>query len=269
MISMRPSRVLKKLRDGGVALSFKHNLSDPRAVDIAAMSGFDCVWICMEHIGLDWTAVEAQIYAAKSWDTDVVVRVDRGSYSDYIRPLELDATGIMVPHIMSLEDARNVVRMTRFQPIGRRPVDGGNADGRYCSMPFAEYLRQANEQRFVIVQIEDPEPLDDLDAICALEGIDVIFFGPGDFSHGIGAPGQMDDPRISDARKRVAEAAAKHGKVAGTVASLENMEDIVKQGFRFINIGADVLAISEYCRNIVATFQNSSAAKTSSTYRAG
>ena len=269
MISMRPSRVLKKLRDGGVALSFKNNLSDPRVTDIAAMSGFDCVWICMEHIGLSWPAVEAQIYAAKSWDVDVLVRVPRGSYSDCIKPLELDAAGIMVPHVMSVEDARNVVRMTRFHPIGRRPVDGGNADGRYCNMPFTDYIRQANEQRFVIVQIEDPEPMDDLDAICAVEGIDMIFFGPGDFSHGIGAPAQMDHPRVVDARKRVAEAAIKHGRFAGTTGGLDNVEDLVKLGYRFVNIGADVLAISEYCKNIVSTFRKSPIAKISSVYGAG
>ncbi len=67
--------------------------------------------------------------AAKVFDVDAIVRVPRGSYSDMIRPLELDAAGIMVPHVMSAEDARQVVRWTRFAPVGLRPLDGGNADG--------------------------------------------------------------------------------------------------------------------------------------------
>ena len=104
----------------------------------------------------------------------------------------MDASGIMVPHIMSLEDAKRVVWMTRFHPIGRRPVDGGNADGAYCAVDFVQYLQEANENRFLCVQIEDPEPLDELEAIVKLDGIDIVFFGPGDFSHGIGAPGQFD-----------------------------------------------------------------------------
>ena len=129
-LEMRPSRTLAKLRSGGVAsCCFKLNLADARAAEIAAMAGFDCLWTDREHVPNDLSAVEKIIWAAKAHNADVIVRVPRGSYSDYIRPLELDAAGIMVPHIMSLADAQNVVRMTRFHPVGRRPVDGGNADG--------------------------------------------------------------------------------------------------------------------------------------------
>ncbi|NLO74170.1 MAG: aldolase, partial [candidate division WS1 bacterium] len=168
---MRPSRVLAKLRAGGVASCFKLNLADARAVEIAAIAGFDCVWLDMEHAANDNTAIEQGIWAAKSRDVDTLVRVARGSYSDYVRPLEMDASGIMVPHVMSLADAQVVVRMTRFHPLGRRPVDGGNADGAYCKIDFQDYLRQANEQRFLVMQIEDPEPLAELDTIAALPGL--------------------------------------------------------------------------------------------------
>ena len=251
MREMRRSRVLSKLRGGGSAISYKTNLADARSVEIAARAGFDCVWTCMEHVGNDLSAIEQQVWAAKAYDCDLMVRVPRGSYSDYVRPLELDAAGIMVPHVMSAEDAAEVVRMTRFQPLGRRPVDGGNADGAYCAIEFVEYLRQANEQRFVILQIEDPEPMEELDEIAAVEGYDVLFFGPGDFSHGIGAPGQWEHPQLSDARQRVVEAALKHGKFAGTVATLDTVEEIVEMGYRFVNIGADVTCLIEYCLDIV------------------
>ena len=218
------------------------------------MHGFDCIWVCMEHIANTWAAVENQIWAAKAHDVDIMVRVSRGSYSDYIKPLELDASGIMVPHIMSLEDAKNVVRMTRFHPVGRRPVDGGNADGAYCNMDFKEYLNEANEKRFIAVQIEDPEPLDELDAIAELNGIDMLFFGPGDFSHGIGAPGVWDHPKLIETRKRVAETAQKHGKIAGTTGSIENLNELIDMGYRFINTGADYFALNEYCKRIVDEF---------------
>jgi 4-hydroxy-2-oxoheptanedioate aldolase len=251
---MRPSRVLRKLRAGKVASCFKLNLSDPRAAEIAAMAGFDSLWVCLEHVPTDWSAMENQIRVAKNFDVDTMVRVSRGSYSDYILPLEADAAGIMVPHLMGLEDAKKVVRMTKFHPIGRRPVDGGNADGAYCNIEFKEYLRQANEQRFVCVQIEDPEPLDELDEIAALEGIDMLFFGPADFSHGIGAPGQWDHPLIAETRKRIAKVSAAHGKLAGTVASPENIEEYVAMGYRFLSMGADVLGLSRYCEDVAAVF---------------
>ena len=251
---MRKSKVLAKLRNGENVSCYKINLADARSCEIAAMAGFDCVWTDMEHIGQDWSVIASCIWATKAHDTDILVRVSRGGYSDYIRPLELDATGIMVPHIMSLQDAKNVVHMTRFHPIGKRPIDGGNADGAYTAMDFNEYLQQANQERFVILQIEDPEPLDELDAIAALPGYDMLLFGPGDFTQGIGAPGQWSHPRVTETRKRVAEAALRHGKFAGTVGSPENLADLHAMGYQFVNIGADVVALKNYCQSLMQSF---------------
>jgi len=252
-MKMRPSKVLKKLRDGEVVSCFNIHL-DPQVTDIAGMAGFDCVWIDREHLAADWSSLQMHIWAAKSNDMDVMVRVSRGGYSDYIKPLELDATGIMVPHIMGVDDARKVVQMTRFHPIGRRPLDGGNADGGYATIDYKDYLPQANKERFVIVQIEDPEPLDDLDAIAALDGIDMLFFGPADFSQGIGSPGNWVHPALVDARRQVAEVAIKHGKFAGTTGSINNMNDLIKLGYKFINVGADVIGIGTYCKQLIAGF---------------
>jgi len=254
-IEMRPSRVLERLRAGEVVSCFKINLSCARAVEIPAMFGFDCIWLDMEHTANDWSIVEKQILAAKTHKVDTLVRVARGGYSDYIKPLELDASGIMVPHIMSLQDAKNVVRMTRFHPIGRRPIDGGNADGAYCNIEFKEYIRQANERRFVAIQIEDPEPLNELEEIASLKGIDIIFFGPGDFSHAIGALGEWKHPKVIETRKRIAEVCLTHGKFAGTVGSLTNLEELIEMGYRFISLGADVVGLSQYCKDLLAVFQ--------------
>ncbi len=258
-LHMRPSRVLAKLRAGAVANCFKLNLADARAAEIAALAGFDCIWPDLEHVPNDLSVIETMIWAAKAYNVDVLARVSRGSYSDYVRPLEMDAAGILVPHVMSLADAEQVVRMTRFHPVGRRPVDGGNADGAYCGIDFLDYLRQANEQRFVAVQIEDPEPLAELDAIAALPGIDMLFFGPGDFSHSIGAPAQWDHPRLLDARRRVAEAALAHGKFAGTVASPANLDELLALGYRFLSMGGDVIGLMQYCQSLMAEFTARSA----------
>lgn len=254
-MEMRPSRVLQKLRSGQVVGCFKTNLSCARAAEIAGMAGFDCLWTDMEHTANDWPVVEKQILAAKVYNMDVMVRVTRGSYSDYIRPLELDAAGIMVPHVMSLEDARNVVRMTRFHPVGRRPIDGGNADGAYTNIDLVEYTGQANANRFLAIQIEDPEPLDDLEKIAKLPGIDIIFFGPGDFSHGIGVLGDWDNAKIIETRKRVADIALANGKIAGTVGNPGNLDDLIKMGYRFISMGADVVGLSQYCKSLAQEFR--------------
>jgi 4-hydroxy-2-oxoheptanedioate aldolase len=255
MKSMRPSRVLRKLRAGQVVSCFKLNLSCARAAEIAAMAGFDCLWHCREHIGNDWSVLEQQIWAAKGYDVDVMARVSRGSSSDYVVPLELDAAGILVPHVLTAADARQIVRMTRFHPLGLRPVDGGNADGAYCNIHFNDYLRQANEERFVAIMIEDREAIEELDAIAAVEGIDILFFGPADFSQSIGAPGQWDHPEIARARKRVAEVCARHGKFAGCPATPETLPQWIELGYRFFAMGADVVGLSEYCRQMMAAFR--------------
>ncbi|MEN8193792.1 MAG: aldolase/citrate lyase family protein [Bacteroidota bacterium] len=252
-MKMRKSRVLKKLRAGGVVSCLNVHL-DAQVSDIAGLSGFDCLWIDREHLAQDWSTLQTHVWAAKSHDMDVMVRVSRGSYSDYIKPLEMDAAGIMVPHIMGIEDARKVVHMTRFHPIGRRPLDGGNADGGYAVMDYTNYLKQANEQRFVILQIEDPEPLDDLEEIAALDGIDMLFFGPADFSQGIGAPGDWNHPKLLETRKRVAEVAIKHGKFAGTPAGIDNLDEMIAMGYKFLAIGADVVAVGAYCKQLMDGF---------------
>ena len=253
---MRYSKVLKKLRAGEFVSCIKINIDNAIVTEIAAISGFDCVWVDQEHCSQDWATLQAQIFSTKTHDTDILVRVKRGSYSDYIKPLEMDATGIMVPHIMSLEDAKKVVHMTRFHPVGRRPIDGGNADGAYTNLDFNEYLKQANEQRFVILQIEDPEPLDELEEIAALPGYDMLFFGPGDFSQGIGAPGEWNHPKLIETREKVAALANKHNKFAGTTGGIDMLKNFKDMGYHFVSAGADVVGLSSYFTNLTGRFHN-------------
>ena len=244
-MNMRESRVLRKMRAGEVAVAVKLNLSDARNAELAAMCGVDCIWIDMEHVPNNWDAIENAVRAAKIYDCDTLTRVAKGGYNDLIRPLEADSTGIMVPHLMSLEEARKIVYFTKFHPIGRRPIDGGNADGKFCLVNENDYIRQANEQRFVVVQIEDPEPLAELEEICALPGLDMIFFGPADFSQGAGIPNQFAHPLIDETRRRIAECARRHGKFAGTVGGAGNFDRLVEMGYNFISVGADVIFLQE------------------------
>ena len=253
-MKMRESQVLRKLRAGEIVNCIKLNLCDGYVAELAAIAGFDCIWLDREHVVQDWSVITAQNWAAKAHDTDVMVRVSRGSYSEYVKPFEIDVSGIMVPHIMSIEDAKKVIRMTRFHPVGRRPIDGGNSDGGYSAMDFDYYLEQSNRQRFVVLQIEDPEPLDALDAIADLEGYDMLFFGPGDFSQGIGAPGQWNHPKLVETRELVAKVAHKYGKYAGTVGRIDNLNQLTDMGYGFISIGADVVGLTNYFKNLIERF---------------
>lgn len=248
------SRSLEIMRQGGVAKCTKLSLSDSRAIEIAGLSDFDCLWVCTEHVPNDWAVVERQVLAAKAYGKDLLVRVARGSYSDMIKPLELDASGIMVPHVMDVEDARKIVRDTRFYPIGRRPIDGGNADGKFCNIEVTEYLRQSNTRKMLIVQIEDKEAEPYVDDICSVEGIDVVFFGPGDYSHSLGIPGEINHPKVEEMRKRIVRACHEHGKFAGTTCSPQEVPRIRAMGYQFISTGGDVLGLHAYFEKCRAAF---------------
>lgn len=252
--SMRTSRVLEKLRAGKVATCFKINTSCMEVAEIVALSGFDCLWLDREHCVNGWQDIKAQILAGKAYGADTMVRVSRGPYSDMIKPFEMDATAIMVPHVMSLEEAKKIVYYTKFHPVGRRPIDGGNADGAYCLLDGAKYMQQANEQRFTVLQIEDPEPVEELEAIAALPGYDMLFFGPADFSQGIGDPLNFSNPLLKQTRKRVAELARKNGKFAGTTGSAQNAAELIDLGYNFISMGADVVGVGAYCEKILEDY---------------
>lgn len=252
-MEMRKSKVLKKMRNGEVAVSLKLNLDDPRGVEIAAMCGCDCIWIDREHVPNDNRAIEDAVRAAKIYDVDILTRVAKcGGYAGLIHPLEADSTGIMVPHLMSLKEAKEIVYYTKFHPVGRRPLDGGNADGKFCLVEPLTYMKQANEERFVVVQIEDPEPLAELDEICALDGIDMIFFGPADFSQGMGIPCKFDDPKIAETRKLIAETAKKYGKFAGTTGGPGNIAEYAAMGYDFVNVAADVIALANVYNDAIS-----------------
>jgi len=253
MFTPRRSRVLDLLRAGKRALCYKASFNSPHIAEVVGMCGFDALWICQEHVPMDHETMQNIIRAGKTRDLDTIVRVAKGSYSDYIRPLEADAAGIMVPHLMSLAEAEYIAHTVRFAPVGLRPLDGGNADGLYCLLDGREYMKFCNENRLVIVQIEDPEPLSELDKICQVPGIDMIFFGPGDFSQAIGDPCNFANPEIARVRRLVLETAHKYGKFAGTV-SVPSLKVCLEEGFDFVNGGSDVRAIGRDCQAVRRTF---------------
>jgi 4-hydroxy-2-oxoheptanedioate aldolase len=252
---MHESVVLKKLRSGEAAWCAKTNLTDPNVVEIMGYVGIHCVWLCMEHGPIDFQTVHNQVRTAKMGGMDSMVRVAKGSYSDFIRAFEMDATGIMVPHCMSAEEARNIVRMTRFQPVGRRALDSGNSDGPFCMQPLDEYLRFSNEQKFVVVQIEDKEAVDCMEDIVAVDGIDAFFIGPADLSHSYGVPGQFDHPAVQGAVEKLAALAKKYNRFWGLPCGPEDAPKRIAQGAQFLAAGSDVIAIADMFRKMRAGYE--------------
>lgn len=266
-MKLRASRLLRELRAGQRPTVIKLNLIDPRVVELAGLAGASAVWLCNEHVPNDWLNLEHQIRAAKLHDMDTIVRVEKGSYSNYIKPFEADATAIMVPHVAHPDEARQIVDMVRCYPMGRKPLDSGNLDGLFCQVPLAEYATHCNTERLVILQIESPEAVENVDAIAAVPGFDALLFGAGDFSHRVGKLGQISDPEIVAARKRVAAAARKHGKRV-MAASLYGQKDmLMAEGTDIFTLGADVIALGAGFRQMVADFGGTGPAPQLGEYR--
>ena len=266
-MKLRPSRLLRELRAGRNPCTLKLNLNDPRIVEMAGLAGASAVWLCNEHVPNDWTNLENQVRAARLHDLDSIIRVSKGSYSDYVKPFEMDATAIMVPHVTTADEARKVVEMTRFLPLGRRPMDGGNIDGAFCQIPVADYLHHSNTERLLILQIESPEALENVEAIAAVPGFDVLLFGPGDYSHLIGKAGQIGAPEVVAARKRVAAAALRHGKYLMSPGMIAPRAELEAAGWRILNLGADVVSLGSAFNKLVADYQIVAPVAPASVYR--
>ena len=243
---MRISRVREKLNNRQPVIVTKINSLDPVFADMVGLIGYDCLWLCQEHTPIDGDRLGHLIRTCNMNNMDTMVRVGKGSYSDFIRPLELGATGIMVPHCMSAAEARAIVQSTRFQPVGRRPIDSGNSDGAYCMIPLAGYIKHTSEQTFIVVQIEDPEAVAEAEEIASIPGIDVIFIGPGDLSHAMGRPGDASHPDVAAAIDSVIAACNRYGRPWGIPVSPETAPKYIEKGALFLTSGADVLGLSAY-----------------------
>ena len=250
-MTQKNSPMIEKLRRDELVVSTKLNISDPVIAELAAYAGFDAIWVDMEHTPTDYQEIKNAFYAAKARGAETIVRTTRGAYSNLTRALEFDAAAIMVPHVMSKKDAEEVAYYTKFHPIGRRPIDGGNGDGMYCLMGTEDYIKYSNEQKLTIIQIEDIEAYEEIEEIAAVPGIDMLFFGPADFSHSLGMPTNIANEKTMEAKRRVAEVARRHGKLAGTVGGVGNMRELYDMGYRLINLGADVIALGAYFTDIM------------------
>jgi 4-hydroxy-2-oxoheptanedioate aldolase len=259
-MQLRPSRILRLLREKRFPSVIKFNLTDPRVTEMAGIAGYDAIWLCQEHVPGDWVQLEHTIRAARIHDMDTLVRVGKGSYSDYVRPLEAGATGIIVPHVESAAEAKRIVEWTRFHPLGKRALDGGNTDGAFCLAPVGDYLRHGNTEKLILLQIESPDGLAQVEAIAAVPGFDGFLFGPGDYSHRIGQAGQLLAPEVVAARKHVAAVAKAHGKCMMTSGLYAPFEEFVAEGYNIFNLGSDVGALITWFGQRLESFQKLAAA---------
>jgi 4-hydroxy-2-oxoheptanedioate aldolase len=238
---MNPSIVKRKLAANEPVLAAKVNFMSPQIVEMMGMLGYDCLWICHEHLYSDPSRLDHMVTAARAAGMDVMLRrAMGGAYTDFLQPLELGVHGFMLPRVRSLELLRQTLNEIKFPPEGKRGLDGASADADFGLLELPAYLARANRETFVVAQIEDTEALELVDDIAALPGVDVVFIGHADLALALGIPGQIRDPQVLEAIDRVAEACRRHGKHAGIPArDAADAAALMEKGFRFFTTGAD------------------------------
>ena len=208
---MRENRVKRVMREGGLALVSHTGFADPAIVEIIASAGFDGVFIDMEHTGFDLQLVGEMIRIADLTGITSIVRVPENNAKLILRVLDMGAQGIQVPHIEGLAGARQAVAAVRYPPLGARGAAGSTRAAGYGAMPWQEHVRTSNEEILLIVMTEDLQGIKEIEAIAALDGVDLISLGPTDLSAALGItdPG---DPRLRQTVEELVRTVTRIGK---------------------------------------------------------
>ena len=170
---MRKSRLKAKLARNEPVLVTTLHYNEPSIYEMASLMGFDVLWLDLEHHHHSVETANTLLRAARVGTSDVMVRPAKGEFMRLGRILEAGAQGIMYPRCDDAQEAAEVVKWAKFAPLGARGIDSGNPDNPYCALPLVEYLQAANEQTFLVIQIESPEAVQNAAANAAVEGVDV------------------------------------------------------------------------------------------------
>jgi len=202
-------------------------------VELAAIAGFDFVVLDCEHGFFSIESVASAVLAADGAGIGAIVRAPSAVSEQVGRYLDAGAAGTLLPRVESVAIARAAIEALKFAPEGKRGLGGVRAN-RYATIPLADFVRQANDDTLVVVQIEREGALADLAEIADLPAVDVLFVGPNDLSQALGSPGDTASERFRAEVARVASEAGRAGKSAGImVARREDIAGLARRGYRF------------------------------------
>ena len=232
-----------KLAAGELAIGL--GVRQARTVDIAHIAktcGFDWLFIDMEHSSIDVDSAAQICAAALTAGVTPVVRVMGHESYHASRLLDAGAMGIVVPHVSTAVEAAHVASVCRFPPAGRRSLPGLLPQTGFAAHPIADVVLAINEATLVVVMIETREGLENVEAIAAVPGVDVLLLGCNDLAAELGITGQIGHARIGAAIDAVCAACVKHGKVAGLGGVYDDalMQAYIAKGPRFILSGSDL-----------------------------
>jgi 2-dehydro-3-deoxyglucarate aldolase/4-hydroxy-2-oxoheptanedioate aldolase len=239
---MQPNRVKKKLLAGETAFgTFTFEFSTSGISRLAATAGAEFLLYDMEHTGWSVETIRQLIATSRGTDLIPLVRIPATEYHFCARVLDMGAMGLMAPMVETADQAQRLVQYAKYPPVGRRGCAFSIAHDDYRGGDIVEKIASANAETLLIAQIETKTGLDNVDAIAAVEGIDVLWVGQFDLSNFLGVPGQFDRPTFRAGIQRVVEACRKHNKTGGVMVLNEaEGRDWLNRGYRMVAFSGDL-----------------------------
>ena len=256
---MRGNKVKHALQNGGVSIgTMVFEFPTTGIGRIAAEAGAEFVIFDMEHTGWSIETIRGLIATSRAADLIPMVRVPATEYNLISRPLDVGAMGIMVPMVESAEQAQKIVNSAKYPPRGKRGAAFGVAHDDYTGGDIIAKMASANEEVFLIAQIETATGIENVDDIAAVEGIDCLWIGHFDLTNFLGIPGQFTHPTYLAAVQSVLDACAKHGKVAGIMCGdVATGQGQLAQGFRAMAYSGDLWIYQNALRDGISALRAS------------
>ena len=229
------------------------NLGSHVSADIMGHAGFDWLLIDMEHGSGYEDMMFHQLQVLAAMEVTPLVRTSDATRGKIQQILDSGSQGIMFPQINTVEEAKTATQLMYYPPKGTRGMAKITRATHY-GKTAKEYLDQLENTLLGIVQIETASALKEVDAIAALEEVDVLFVGPTDLSVSLDTYGQLQHPVFQKALKDVADAAKKYGKAAGVLMQNISEYDMYAQlDYRFLACGGDSVFIMQTANSLAET----------------
>lgn len=223
-------------------------------IEILGTTGLDFVVIDAEHAPFDRNSLDVLMLAARASNLPALVRIPGTAPDVILNVLDIGATGLLVPHICSAEDAGHTLMATRYVGGGRGFSNSSRAGG-YGKLSMTELVTAADRDTVVIGQIEDREAVECIDSIIAMSELDCLFIGRADLAVSYGVF-DLNHPQVTGAVTKVCAACAAAGKAAGIfLADDRDIEDYEKLGVTFFVIGSDQSFLRTQAAALQASFR--------------
>ncbi len=221
--------------------------------EVLGSCGLDFIVLDEEHAPFGAAELDACILAARGVQLPVLVRVASAAPERLLRVLDMGAAGVVVPHVTNEAAARAVVEATKYS--GSRGFTNSSRAAGYGRADLAQYMAEADAATVIVAQIEDPEAVENIEAIAAVDEIDCLFLGRADLAAAYGAAA-LDDPRIEQAVERVCEAARGAGRAAGIfLPHAADAERFRQLGISVIIAGSDQSLLKKAAGDLKAEFE--------------